>query len=77
MTVLAGDNVLRLLSPLTLTDSEIDEGLARLEKVSPSLKLGGSAPAREVGEHVLNIIAAAAGSHPCAWERRAFRHASS
>lgn len=52
LTVLAGDNVLRLLPPLTLTDSEIDEGLARLEKVGRSLKLGGPAPSREVGAPV-------------------------
>lgn len=39
LTVLAGDNVLRLLPPLNLTDAEIDEGLARLGKAAQALTL--------------------------------------
>ena len=34
----AGDNVARLLPPLTITDSEMDEGLARLERACRALK---------------------------------------
>ncbi|WP_142781696.1 aspartate aminotransferase family protein [Agrobacterium sp. T29] len=37
LSVIAGDNVLRLLPPLVLSEAEIDEGLARLQKVGRSL----------------------------------------
>ncbi|MEM0900211.1 MAG: aspartate aminotransferase family protein [Pseudomonadota bacterium] len=37
LTVPAGDNVVRLLPPLIVTDEEIDEGLARLERAASTL----------------------------------------
>ncbi|MDK1376796.1 MULTISPECIES: aspartate aminotransferase family protein [unclassified Sinorhizobium] len=37
LSVTAGDNVLRLLPPLILSDAEIDQGLARLQEVGRSL----------------------------------------
>jgi acetylornithine/N-succinyldiaminopimelate aminotransferase len=37
LTVTAGDNVMRLLPPLILSDVEVDEGLARLRKVGRAL----------------------------------------
>lgn len=52
LTVLAGDNVLRLLPPINLSDPEIDEGLARLAKISEALTLGVRAPSHEEREHV-------------------------
>ncbi|WP_323055490.1 aminotransferase class III-fold pyridoxal phosphate-dependent enzyme [Brucella intermedia] len=44
LTVLAGDNVLRLLPPLNLTAAEIDEGLARLEKAAQALMPASQMP---------------------------------
>jgi acetylornithine/N-succinyldiaminopimelate aminotransferase len=38
LTVGAGDNVMRLLPPLTLTDAEMDEGLARLEAAAKTME---------------------------------------
>ncbi|NOV20221.1 aspartate aminotransferase family protein [Ensifer adhaerens] len=37
LCVVAGDNVLRLLPPLTLSDAEIDEGMCLLRKVAKAL----------------------------------------
>lgn len=52
LTVVAGDNVLRLLPPINLSDPEIDEGLARLAKVGQALSLGAQSLSRERCEHV-------------------------
>ena len=52
LTVLAGDNVLRLLPPINLSDPEIDEGLARLTKVGQALTLGVRTLLHEEREHV-------------------------
>lgn len=52
LTVLAGDNVVRLLPPINLSDAEIDEGLARLARVGQSLTLCAPAPSFEEREHV-------------------------
>jgi len=38
LTVGAGDNVMRLLPPLTLTDAEMDEGLTRLETAAKAME---------------------------------------
>lgn len=38
LTVGAGDNVVRLLPPLTITDAEMDEGLARLEMAAKAVE---------------------------------------
>jgi acetylornithine/N-succinyldiaminopimelate aminotransferase len=38
LTVGAGDNVMRLLPPLTLTDAEMDEGMARLETAAKAME---------------------------------------
>jgi len=50
LTVAAGDNVVRLLPPLTISDAEIDEALVRLEKAAalieskmPALSPGAAA----------------------------------
>jgi acetylornithine/N-succinyldiaminopimelate aminotransferase len=37
LTVGAGDNVVRLLPPLIITETEIDEAIAILDKVLPEL----------------------------------------
>jgi acetylornithine/N-succinyldiaminopimelate aminotransferase len=37
LTVPGGDNVIRILPPLTLTEAEVDEGLARLDRAAGSL----------------------------------------
>ena len=37
LTVGAGDNVVRLLPPLIITEAEIDEAIAILDKVLPEL----------------------------------------
>jgi acetylornithine/N-succinyldiaminopimelate aminotransferase len=37
LSVVAGDNVLRLLPPLNLSDVEAEEGLARLQRVAEAL----------------------------------------
>ena len=42
LTVPAGDNVVRLLPPLNITDAEIDEGLRRLDAACTAAK-GGAA----------------------------------
>lgn len=42
LTVPAGDNVMRLLPPLTLTDDEITEALARLERAATQVAAGAS-----------------------------------
>ncbi len=52
LSVTAGDNVLRLLPPLILSDAEIDEGLARLQTVGRALTLGGRDSSVEGREHV-------------------------
>ena len=42
----AGDNVLRLLPPLTVTAEEAREGLARIERAAEAVrKAGGNAAA--------------------------------
>ncbi len=38
LTVPAADNVIRLLPPLTITDAEIDDAIARLDRAAASLK---------------------------------------
>ena len=38
LTVPGGDNVVRLLPPLNLTDAEVDEGLRRLDAAAARLK---------------------------------------
>jgi len=37
LTVPAADNVIRLLPPLTISEAEIDEAVARLDKAASSL----------------------------------------
>ncbi len=41
LTVPAADNVVRLLPPLTLTDKEIDEAIARLDRAATKVSLHG------------------------------------
>jgi len=38
ITVPAGDNVIRLLPPLTITEEEIAEAIARLDRTAASLE---------------------------------------
>ena len=53
LSVVAGDNVLRLLPPLIVSDAEIEEGLTRLRRACQALSLcdiagasvGGNKPA--------------------------------
>jgi acetylornithine/N-succinyldiaminopimelate aminotransferase len=40
ITVPAGDNVVRILPPLNLTDAEVDEGLKRLDQAASALEAG-------------------------------------
>lgn len=42
LTVTAGDNVLRILPPLTVSEEEIDEGLLRLSKAALALEAASS-----------------------------------
>ncbi|PKP83873.1 MAG: acetylornithine transaminase, partial [Alphaproteobacteria bacterium HGW-Alphaproteobacteria-2] len=42
LTVLAGDNVLRILPPLTISDEEIAEGVARLGRAAAALEVRGA-----------------------------------
>jgi len=52
LTVAAGDNVLRLLPPLIVTEPEMAEGLARLDRACGKLNraLAASAPAAAAGQ---------------------------
>jgi acetylornithine/N-succinyldiaminopimelate aminotransferase len=53
LSVTAGDNVLRLLPPLIISDSEIEEGLARLRRTGRALSLRDLASASSAdGERV-------------------------
>ncbi len=45
LTVAAGENVLRLVPPLVVTDSDIEEGLARLGRAASRLKAAHLSPA--------------------------------
>jgi acetylornithine/N-succinyldiaminopimelate aminotransferase len=38
LTVPGGDNVVRILPPLTLTEAEAEEGLARLERAAEAAR---------------------------------------
>ncbi len=52
LTVAAGDNVVRLLPPLIVTEQELAEGIARLDRACGKLHraLAAAAPAAEVGQ---------------------------
>jgi acetylornithine/N-succinyldiaminopimelate aminotransferase len=50
LTVAAGENVLRLVPPLVVTEADIDEGLARLRRAAIGLR--APAAARLVPEAV-------------------------
>lgn len=43
LTVGAGDNVVRIMPPLIVTDAEIDEGIERIEAACRSLEAAGGA----------------------------------
>jgi len=47
LTIGAGDNVVRLLPPLIITDAEIDEAVASLAAACATLEAGGGASAKE------------------------------
>ncbi len=47
LTVAAGDNVVRLLPPLIVSEAEIAEGVARLDRACAKLK-AAHAPKQEV-----------------------------
>jgi acetylornithine/N-succinyldiaminopimelate aminotransferase len=61
IAVAAGDNVVRLLPPLIITEQEISEGIARLERACANLSRAASAPlasASDGGRGGANVEAA-------------------
>jgi acetylornithine/N-succinyldiaminopimelate aminotransferase len=45
LTVQAGDNVVRLLPPLIVSETEIDEACAKIDAACVALETGAPAPA--------------------------------
>jgi acetylornithine/N-succinyldiaminopimelate aminotransferase len=45
LTVQAGDNVVRLLPPLIVSETEIDEARAKIDAACVALETGAAAPA--------------------------------
>jgi acetylornithine/N-succinyldiaminopimelate aminotransferase len=50
LVVAAGDNVVRLLPPLIVSETEIAEGIARLDRACATLSRTATAPAAEAGK---------------------------